>query len=330
LYVPVRTAFLLALAAATTACTAGSDEPPSVAFVSPAPGTAFTRDSLGENGALVAQVPVQLDIAGSPAKVTLTRDTTLLGDANDAGELTAQVRTQGAATLTATAYDDAGTVLATATVDITIDAPNAETCHDWLDLYQLDYMIGPEAPGIADPITVKAPVNGVAWRYTESTSQRKTLYADCELIKSLADAAPILRDHAVTEVADIGIYNYRCIDQSKTPPNCSMSQHAYARAIDLAAFLDTSNTTYTVLTDWDIDPATTTCTAETSDDKDAFLHTLICELKAANVWNIVLTPNYNADHRNHLHVDLTPDADTIKRDAPVDDYDMVVDDHATF
>ena len=30
------------------------------------------------------------------------------------------------------------------------------------------------------------------------------------------------------------------------------------------------------------------------------------------MWNIVLTPNYNADHRNHFHVDLTPGADLIR------------------
>ena len=43
------------------------------------------------------------------------------------------------------------------------------------------------------------------------------------------------------------------------------------------------------------------------------LHQLICELKAAGVWNIVLTPNYNDAHRNHFHVDLTTDSDFIKR-----------------
>jgi hypothetical protein len=59
--------------------------------------------------------------------------------------------------------------------------------------------------------------------------------------------------------------------------------------------------------------STATCESETANDKDAFLHKVICELKAADVWNIVLTPNYNADHRNHFHVDLTPDADFIEK-----------------
>src|SRR5690606_14856471 len=106
-----------------------------------------------------------------------------------------------------------------------------------------------------------------------------------------------------------------------------MSQHAYAKAIDIAAFITSDGTKYSVLTDWLIDPATTTCTAETEPGKDAFLHEVICSLKAAGVWNIVLTPNYNAAHRNHFHVDLTEGADTIKRDAPDIDHRLVLGDH---
>ena len=124
---------------------------------------------------------------------------------------------------------------------------------------------------------------------------------------------PILRAHDIKEVTDIGVYNYRCIDQSLTPPNCNMSQHAYAKAIDLAAFTTSDDTTYTVKTDWVIDPADDTCEATTESDKDTFLHQLICELKAHRVWNIVLTPNYNAAHRDHFHVDLTKSSDFITR-----------------
>ena len=317
----VRNLLLLSLVA--VGC--GTDEAPSVAFVSPAAGASFARDVLADNGALVATVPVQLDIGGDIARVTLTRGETAIGDASDDGALTAQLRTDGAATLTATAYDSADKVLATASVDIAVTAPQAATCQAWLDLYQLDYTVGPTNLGIADPITVKAPVNGVAYRFNGNADQRKTVYGDCSLIKSLAEAAPVMRDHDIVELVDIGVYNYRCIDQTKTPPNCTLSQHAYAKAIDIAAFVDGAGTKYSVLTDWLIDPATTTCTAPTDGDKDTLLHTVICALKAADVWNIVLTPNYNSAHRNHFHVDLTEDADTIKRDVPQFDPRLVLD-----
>lgn len=312
----------------------GTDEaPPSVEFVSPAPGATFARDVLAENGSLIAAVPVQLDIAGDVAKVTVTRGSAAgftagdaaLGDATEEGELLAELSAPGSTTLTATAFDSTGAVLASASVDIAITEPQAASCQDWLDLYRLDYTVGPENPGIEAPITVKAPINGVAYRYNGSTEQRKTVYGDCALIKSLAEAAPIMRAHDIVEFVDIGVYNYRCINQSLTPPNCTLSQHAYAKAIDIAAFITRDGTKYSVLTDWLIDPATTTCTAPTDGEKDTFLHKVICELKAADVWNIVLTPNYNAAHRNHFHVDLTEGADTIKRDAPAMDYRLLLD-----
>lgn len=303
----------------------GTSEPPSVAFVSPAPGASFTRDALADNGALVASVPIELDVAGEVARVALTRGEDAIGDASDAGTLTAQLRTAGAATLIATAFNEAGMVLTTASVDIAIAEPQAQTCHDWLALYHLDYTPGPANLGIKDPVTVKAPVNGVDYRYSGNAELRKTVYGDCTLLKSLAEAAPIMRDHDIVELIDIGVYNYRCIDQSLTPPNCSMSQHAYAKAIDIAAWKTSDGTKYTVLTDWLIDAASTTCAAATDGAKDTFLHTVICALKAADVWNIVLTPNYNSDHRNHFHVDLTPNADTIKSDAPRFDPRMILD-----
>jgi hypothetical protein len=292
----------------------GTEEPPpSVTFTSPTPGTSFTRDQLADTGSFVASVGMTLDIVGEPDHVAITAGDLALGNADDAGALTAQFDSLGPVTLTATAVDKAGMPLATATVDINIAEPQVADCQGWLDLYKLDFTTGPANLGIADPVTVNLPLNGVAFRYSGNTSDRKTLYGDCTLMKSLAQAAPILRANDITKITDIGIYNYRCIDQTKTPPNCSMSQHAYAKAIDIAEFVSSTDTHYSVLNDWVIDTSGTTCTASTENEKDALLHKVICELKAASVWNIVLTPNYNSAHRNHFHVDLTTDSDFIKR-----------------
>jgi hypothetical protein len=305
-----RAAFIIVAVVGLAGCSV-EVEVASLSFVSPAPGSSHLRDQLATSGALVANVGVEVDAGGDIARVALTAGDTPLGDFAD-GKLAAQFGAPGPLTLTATAFGDDGTELISTSVDITIDDPTIADCQGWLDLYQLDYTTGPENLGIADPITVTLPLSGVAFRYSGNTTQRKTLYGDCTLMKSLAEAAPIVRAHDVQEIVDIGIYNYRCIDQTKTPPDCTMSQHAYAKAIDIAALVTTDGTKYSVLDDWVID-SSATCTAETANDKDAFLHKVICELKAADVWNIVLTPNYNSDHRNHFHVDLTTDADFIKR-----------------
>lgn len=286
-----------------------------IAFKSPSVGDTFTRDQLGTTGAIVAPVEVEVERDGDIKRVAITQGTDALGDVDGGGKLHAEVAGKGVVTLTATAYDDQDLALATASVDITISDPQLANCHAWLDLYQHEYSAGPDNPGVADPVTAKVPINGITYRYNGNTTPRTTLYGDCTLIRSLLEAGPIMKKYDIVELIDIGVYNYRCIGGG-TPPDCpsGISQHAYAKAIDIAGFKTSDGTTYTVLTDWLIDPATTTCTADTEPGKDEFLHRVICELKRANVWNIVLTPNYNADHRNHFHVDLTPDSNIIKRE----------------
>jgi hypothetical protein len=290
-----------------------------IAFVSPAPGSSHVRDQLGTSGQLVAALGVEVDVSGDVARVAISTGDIALGDTvNDA--LAAELTYAGSTTLTATAWSATGVELATASVEVMIADPQVAGCRDWLDLYRLQYTAGPAMPGVAEPVTMTSPINGVAYRYSGNAMQRKSLYGDCELMKSLAEAAPIVRAHGVTEIVDFGVYNYRCIDQTKTPPNCTMSQHAYAKAIDIAELVTSDGMRYSVNDDWVID-STATCTADTSNTKDAFLHEVICDLKAARVWNIVLTPNYNAAHRNHFHVDLTNDSDFIRRshDEPLDE-----------
>ena len=122
----------------------------------------------------------------------------------------------------------------------------------------------------------------------------------------------------VVEVTDLGVYNYRCINNDGTPPNCTigLSEHSFGNAIDLASFKDANGETYVVNDDWVIDPNDMTCTAPTEPGKDAWLHEMICEIKGEKIWNSVRKPNYNALHRNHFHVDLTEDSDFITRRLP--------------
>ena len=223
--------------------------------------------------------------------------------------------------MTAIGYDAAGRAVAEAAVAITIVAPEVADCHGWLDLYGQAYELGPDNEGVGDPVTLAPPVNGLPYRYTESTSPRASFFMDCSLALSLLRAAPQLRERGVVEVADIGVYNYRCIGEG-TPPDCpnGLSQHAHAKAIDLAGFTDADGAFYSVQDDWVIDPAgEDTCDAAVEVGADAWLHETICALKQAGTWNIVLTPNYNDSHRDHFHVDLTTGSDYIRsRPAPVD------------
>jgi hypothetical protein len=72
--------------------------------------------------------------------------------------------------------------------------------------------------------------------------------------------------------------------------------HAYALAIDLAAVRDRAGVEWSVLNDWNRDGT----------DGGRWLHRFAETLYDRGVFNIVLTPDYNDDHKNHLHLDLKP------------------------
>lgn len=301
----------------------GTGEPVTLAFTSPTAGSTHTRDTVEPSmGWLAAQVTVELAVGGAPATIELSAGDLALGTAGADGRADVLLIDSGPTTLTATAKDAAGAVLATATVDVDVIMPDVADCRGWLDLYGAAYTIGPERDGVADPVTLTMPVNGMPFRYSGNAAPRPTFFMDCSLARSLHEAAAFLRARGVVEVTDIGVYNYRCIGGEGTPPDCprGMSQHAYAKAIDIAGVTTADGTFYSVNDDWVIDPdAEETCDAPTADPKDAFLHELICAIKGGQVWNIVLTPNYNADHRDHFHVDLTTGSDFITKRLPVDD-----------
>ncbi len=304
-------------------------EPVTLAFTSPDPGARAVRDTVEPTlGWRAAVIDVTVAVTGTPATIELAAGDLALGTL-DVVTGTGQVLLvePGPATLTATARNAAGEVVATATVELEVAEPEPASCKAWLDLYGAVYTVGPTRVGVSDPVTITTPINGVRYRASGAASPRATFFMDCTLARSLLEAAPHLRARGIVEVTDIGVYNYRCIGGG-TPPDCpnGLSQHAYAKGIDIAALTAADGTTYSVNDDWVIDPSTErTCAAATSDAKDALLHDAICALKADQVWNIVLTPNYNADHRNHFHVDLTTGSDFIRKqgdhtDVGPDDY----------
>lgn len=186
---------------------------------------------------------------------------------------------------------------------ISIELP--EDCTDRLTALGVSFEAGPNSQGVADPVTVETPIRGITYS-TLASGNVNDLYMDCTLALALHDMAGEMSARGLVHVEHAGIYNYRCIGGG-TPPDCpnGLTQHAYATAIDILE-LRSAGETYNVNDDWVIDSAPT-CSAATDGPENALLHEFACALHAAGTFHIVLTPNYNADHRNHFHLDLTPD-----------------------
>lgn len=176
------------------------------------------------------------------------------------------------------------------------------------------------AKGVVDAVHLTGPLNGVL--FTNGTKSAPT--GDpiaCAFVKTLWAAATVYKKHGFVRVGTLGSYCYRCCCAwSKTndcrgvndpEPDCGSngySNHSWGRAMDVRYLYKADGTLY------DVNDAATYVTAGTTDTcgagiakqsgKSLELYQLVCAMKSASVFSTILTPNYNADHRNHFHMDI--------------------------
>jgi hypothetical protein len=104
---------------------------------------------------------------------------------------------------------------------------------------------------------------------------------------------PLAKDELgsrVTRIDHLG--SFACRTSTGRPSR--LSQHALGQAIDIAGFRLSDGSRVSVERDW-----------SDSSAKGVFLHRLAS--KACRYFSVVLTPDSNADHYNHLHVDIGPE-----------------------
>ena len=149
---------------------------------------------------------------------------------------------------------------------------------------------------IDGPILLESPVGGIEYRYIENDAP-SAMFMSCQLAVAIDDLSTYLRELDVVEVAHIGTYNCRLIEGTN-----ELSTHGLGTALDIAQLTTRDGTTYNVERDWEVgvDPPQTAA--------GRFLYEVAHQMYERRIFNIVLTPEYNAAHYNHFHVDLTPDA----------------------
>ncbi len=146
---------------------------------------------------------------------------------------------------------------------------------------------------IGDPIRVSSPVNGVDYRYYSSDTPSAMSMA-CELALALDELGDVLKEYEIDTVLHIGTFNCRPISGSN-----NLSQHSYGLAIDIFGFEDVSNERYILEDHWEHD------TTAPQGAKARVLYEIGQAMHDQQIFNIVLTPNFNSAHDNHFHVDLT-------------------------
>jgi hypothetical protein len=157
-------------------------------------------------------------------------------------------------------------------------------------------------PGVATPVRIAGPVGKVR----VVTPGPKSIYGvlDCRLLVVLAELEPALLALSVDQVYVDNFYR----PHAHLPGRKSPSQHAFGLAIDIDGFHLTDGTVLRIEADFHGVLGGPVCGADAAfserNRKSVLLRNIVCELSRRRVFNYLLTPNYDAAHRNHIHADI--------------------------
>lgn len=147
---------------------------------------------------------------------------------------------------------------------------------------------------IDEPVFLYSPVNGVGLRYVESADDSE-VFVSCDTALSIVGSAAVAQTLGADEIIHIGTYNCRVISGTS-----NLSQHGHANAIDIYGFTMEDGSEHTLIDDWEHDNDNPSSTG------GQMLKDFADQSWGMMLWNIILTPDFNAAHDNHFHVDRTP------------------------
>lgn len=155
-----------------------------------------------------------------------------------------------------------------------------------------------ERRGIDVGVEVLGGIGGV--RYVGY--RKRPLVLDCSLVVSLARIGPYMTAHGIEQVRYSSAYQRRKVRGSDR-----WSKHSFGLAIDIHSFSGEALGTLQVKNDYEqglgdaID-----CIGQPLTQGGAILRTLDCQFTRGELFDSVLTPDYDAAHYNHFHLEALP------------------------
>lgn len=180
------------------------------------------------------------------------------------------------------------------------------TCGAELKKRGISYTPADPANGVDFPLRLTSKLHGVDFHGQEPPIKRATSVweiLDCRLVLALDDFSVQLAKHDIVDAVHLSMY--------RPPPKgtTKFQRHDAALAIDLAYFVKKDGSTLRVLQDWHGGIGQKTCVAGTGPSpatKEAVeLRKILCDAHEAKLFHVMLTPNYNAPHANHFHLEVT-------------------------
>jgi hypothetical protein len=171
-----------------------------------------------------------------------------------------------------------------------IAAANApRDCLAELDARRVAYKRAAQ-PGIAIGVAIAGRLGGID--YTG-----EPLVIDCSLAVSLDEAGRYLRDLGIARVTVASAYSRRNVRGTNRP-----SKHSFGLAVDVSTLgaLRVDRDYERGLGD-DVD-----CVGRPQTREAAALKILQCQLVRSGLFHLVLSPDYDDDHRDHFHLEALP------------------------
>ena len=184
-----------------------------------------------------------------------------------------------------------------------------DTCEAELQSRHVDFARAEDTPGVRAPIRLKGPLHGVSVHSMLPAAARLRSRADlvdCRLALSLDDFAAAMAARGIVEVRTLSAYRTRA--ESGCTAKYDGEQHCAALAVDVGSFKRQDGTVLDVERDFHGHIGTLTCRNDARPAPDTPAARELWEIAcsaAGKDFLVVLTPNWNVEHRNHLHLELT-------------------------
>ncbi len=162
----------------------------------------------------------------------------------------------------------------------------------------------PDGPmeGVAFPVRLTSTLFSVVVGAHGGHRRPRPIAGDCRLFLAIAHWSRSLHEAGITRIGHLSLHRPgRCGE----PP----SGHCAGLAIDVAHFVFEDGTDFDVGHDW----VDRTHGASPCGDRPAesgpmtTVRRLVCASSDGAMFNVVLTPHYDDDHQNHVHLEVRPD-----------------------
>jgi hypothetical protein len=200
------------------------------------------------------------------------------------------------------------------------DAPNIAYarldragCEAELGRRAIPFARAADTPNVLAPVRLQGPLRGVSIHSLLSPAERAKSTSeilDCRLVLALDDFAGLVAQHGVVEMVHLS--GYRPRSEHGCTPKYAGKQHCGALAIDVATFRLRDGSVLNVEKDFHGHIGLATCSPaaqpKPASPASTELWSFVCESARRAIFHVILTPNFNAQHKNHFHLEITPDA----------------------